>query len=182
MFLPYLTYANQGEPGPNEHTPDERPLPSSSLSFPVSSNVPGLINSTTKGPIKKTSSAVQASSGFTSIIETTKIIQSQTLTKILANTSISRGDVLASLSQTTTIILNLSQNTPHVASSKAQSSPQSTLRTIPSQKEDVFSTLQHSFKTTKPLSPSSNPFKPLLSTANSLAHTSIIESSISPSG
>ena len=128
MFLPYLANVNQGESG--------------------------LINNTTKGPIKTTSSAVQASS----------------------------GDVLASFPQTTTTVLNPSQNTAQVASSKAQSSPQSNLRPIPSQKEDVLFTLQLSSKTTQPISPSSNLVKPLLSTASILAHTSTIGSSISPSG
>ena len=115
MFLPYLANVNKRESG--------------------------LINNTTKGPIKTTSSAVQASS----------------------------GDVLASLPQTTTTVLNPSQNTAQVASSKAQSSPQSNLR-------------QLSSKTTQPISPSSNLVKPLLSTASILAHTSTIGSSISPSG
>ena len=125
MFLPYLANVKQGESG--------------------------LINNTTDGPIKTTSSVVQASS----------------------------GDVLP---QTTTTVLNPSQNTAQVASSKAQSSPQSNLRPIPSQKEDVLFTSQLSSKTTQPISPSSNLVKPLLSTASILAHTSTIGSSISPSG
>lgn len=123
FFQFFLAYANQGEPGLNEHTLDERPLPSSSLSFPVSPNVLRLINSTstTNGPIKANLSTALASSGSTSVIEKTTVAQSQTSTMILAHTSISRGDVLTRLPQITTMtVLNQSVNTTLVASSKAQ--------------------------------------------------------------
>ena len=66
FFFYFLAYANQqGELGLNEHTLDERPLPSNStLSFSVAPTVPRLINSTTtKGPIKTNSSAVLNQSG-----------------------------------------------------------------------------------------------------------------------